>query len=372
MSTEAVSEARRQVEICNACRYCEGYCSVFPAMTLSRSFADGDITQLANLCHDCRGCYYACQYAPPHEFNLNLPKALAAVRQESWQNYAVPRAFARTFHTSGAAIAVAAVIGFALLIWAVRILTPTAGDAFYAVLSHNVMVAIFAPAFVLPLLAIVISVRRYWRAIGGKSVGISDVWAACASASRMRNLSGGHGEGCNFEDQDRFSNARRGHHHLVMYGFLLCFAATTVATIMHYGFDRPAPYALFSLPKILGLAGGISLAVGTIGLAVLKLRSDKLPANTQTWGGEMAFIVLLFTVSTSGLALYLGRESSLLAEFLAFHLGAVLAFFLLMPYSKMVHGFFRLAALTFDEQQKRAGGPGSMSRGVGPERRGVY
>lgn len=50
--TEAVQEARRQIEICNACRYCEGYCSVFPAINRQRAFADGDITQLANLCQN--------------------------------------------------------------------------------------------------------------------------------------------------------------------------------------------------------------------------------------------------------------------------------------------------------------------------------
>ena len=79
--TEAMQEARREMEICNACRYCEGYCAVFPAMTLHRSFADGDLNYLANLCHGCRGCYYACQYAPPHEFGINLPRTLAEVRQ---------------------------------------------------------------------------------------------------------------------------------------------------------------------------------------------------------------------------------------------------------------------------------------------------
>ena len=62
MQTDSIQEARRQIEICNACRYCEGYCSVFPAINRERAFADGDVTQLANLCHNCRGCYYACQY----------------------------------------------------------------------------------------------------------------------------------------------------------------------------------------------------------------------------------------------------------------------------------------------------------------------
>ncbi|MCG7522824.1 4Fe-4S ferredoxin, partial [Ruegeria sp. Ofav3-42] len=66
MQTDLIQEARRQAEICNACRYCEGYCSVFPSLHAERAFSDGDITQLANLCHNCRGCYYACQYTAPH------------------------------------------------------------------------------------------------------------------------------------------------------------------------------------------------------------------------------------------------------------------------------------------------------------------
>ena len=109
----AIEEAARQVNICNACRYCEGYCSVFPAITSARTFSEADITQLANLCHNCRGCYYACQYAPPHEFALNLPKALAEVRQESWQDFAFPVSLGRIFHRSGAAVAVLAVLAFA-------------------------------------------------------------------------------------------------------------------------------------------------------------------------------------------------------------------------------------------------------------------
>ena len=52
-----IQEARRQLEICNACRYCEGFCAVFPAMMRNKMFADGDISHMANLCHNCRGCY---------------------------------------------------------------------------------------------------------------------------------------------------------------------------------------------------------------------------------------------------------------------------------------------------------------------------
>ncbi|MCP3883415.1 MAG: 4Fe-4S ferredoxin, partial [Sulfitobacter sp.] len=97
MQIDLLQEARRQAEICNACRYCEGYCSVFPALQAERAFSDGDLTQLANLCHNCRGCYYACQYTAPHEFELNLPQALADVRQDSWEEFAFPRAAGKAF-----------------------------------------------------------------------------------------------------------------------------------------------------------------------------------------------------------------------------------------------------------------------------------
>ena len=80
MSTDNLAEARRQLEICNACRYCEGYCSVFPGVHRRRAFSDPDIKHLANLCHNCRGCFYACQYTAPHEFALNLPAILAGAQ----------------------------------------------------------------------------------------------------------------------------------------------------------------------------------------------------------------------------------------------------------------------------------------------------
>ena len=37
--TEPESEVSRQMQICNACRYCEGFCAVFPAMTRRLEFA---------------------------------------------------------------------------------------------------------------------------------------------------------------------------------------------------------------------------------------------------------------------------------------------------------------------------------------------
>ena len=350
MLAESIAEARRQSEICNACRYCEGFCSVFPSMHGLRSFSDGNIAHLANLCHNCRGCYYACQYTAPHEFGINLPKAFADVQAASWKSYAWPSGFAALFDRSGVMISASLALSIALLFWLATAVRPESGQGFYAVMSHSLMLAVFIPAFLAPLISISVSLRLYCLDTGVTAVSWKSLASALRSAGRMSNLSGGHGEGCNFEDEDRFSNARRWLHQAALYGFLLCFASTCSGTVLHYAFGIEAPYGLFSLPKILGVPGGLLLCAGTLGLAYLKTKADKNLGAAGLWGGEMAFVLLLFAVSFSGLALYAATDTVAVSWLLPLHLGTVLTFFLTAPYSKMAHGFYRLAALTHEAE----------------------
>jgi citrate/tricarballylate utilization protein len=42
-----VQEASRQLDICNACRYCEGFCAVFPALERHTVLSQGDVSQIA-------------------------------------------------------------------------------------------------------------------------------------------------------------------------------------------------------------------------------------------------------------------------------------------------------------------------------------
>jgi citrate/tricarballylate utilization protein len=347
-------EALRQVQICNACRYCEGYCAVFPAINRQRSFSTADITQLANLCHNCRGCYYACQYSAPHEFNINLPRALAEVRADNWQTFMQPRPLASAFQRYGVALATALVIGIALLFFIAKTYGDADGEGFYAVLSHTVMISIFIPAFVLPLVIIGLGIRNYWRAVGGQPVRLTHVFQAARPTANLENLSGGEGQGCNFEREDRYSNARRWMHQMCMYGFLLCFASTVSGTLLHYLFNSPAPYPFWSLPKLLGVPGGLLLTAGCIGLAWLKTRADSKLGAPSLWGAEMAFVLLLGATGATGLLLYAATGTSLVPPLLAIHLGTVLAFFLTAPYTKMVHAFFRFAALLRDAQIRDA------------------
>ena len=145
----ARGEARRIMQICNACRYCEGFCSVFPAMTRHRHFSNGTLDYLANLCHNCRGCYYACQYAEPHEFNVNVPKTFNELRARSWQDHAWPGFMARAFSANGLLLSLACALAMAFVFIGSALLSDADGffraypdGNFKAIIPHGVMVAV--------------------------------------------------------------------------------------------------------------------------------------------------------------------------------------------------------------------------------------
>src|SRR6185369_11018624 len=148
----AEAEVDRQMQVCNACRYCEGFCAVFPAMTRRLSFAKADVHYLANLCHNCGACLHACQYAPPHEFAVNVPRAMAAVRVQTYSEFAWPPALGALYRRNGVTLALATGLGLALFLILALLLNgslsgqPPASN-FYAVFPHNLMVALFGAVF---------------------------------------------------------------------------------------------------------------------------------------------------------------------------------------------------------------------------------
>ena len=349
MPTIEVGDAARMLRICNACRYCEGYCAVFPAMTRRLEFPSADVHYLANLCHGCGACLHACQYAPPHEFGVNIPRALARVRVQTWAAHAWPASFGALYRRNGIVVALALVAALTLFLVLAAASQGTwrhavAGGDFYAVFPHRLMVGLFLPVFVFVVCVLAVGVRRFYRALDAGTPGASAAAAAAHDVLTLKYLDGGHGDGCN-EADDAFTLARRRAHHLVFYGFMLCFAATCVATLYHYAWQQPAPYAWSSAPKLLGGSGGIALAVGSAWLWWLHRRRDPLHGNPAHAGMDRGFIALLFGVATSGLVLALARTTPALPLLLSLHLGAVLALFVTLPYGKFAHGVYRTAAL---------------------------
>jgi len=353
-SSKVLEEADRLMTVCNSCRYCEGLCAVFPAMEMRRAFSDGDLNYLANLCHSCGACYSDCQFSPPHEFDVNVPKTLAIARGDSYAAYAWPRALSGLFARNGVAISVivafcvaAFIVGFAAftdrqVLYGIH----TGPGAFYALMPHNAMALLFGAAFLYAILALLMGVRAFWRDIGepvGMRVDSGSIWQAIRNAGELRYLDGG-GVGC-FNEDDKPTDRRKIYHHLTFYGFLLCFAATCVATLYHYLLAREAPYAWWDLPVALGTLGGIGLVIGPLGLLAAKWQRDPVLADQARTGMDVAFILMLFLTSLTGFVLLLLRETAAMGPLLALHLGVVFALFITMPYGKFVHGIYRFVAL---------------------------
>jgi citrate/tricarballylate utilization protein len=367
--TAGEAEIARIMQICNACRYCEGFCAVFPAMTRRLELNKTSTHYLANLCHNCGSCLYACQYAPPHEFAVNVPQAMAKLRVRTYQDYAWPGALGRLYERAGLTVAFALSGGLALfMILAIamngRVIHEPLAGQFYAIFPHNLLAALFGVVFVFAIVALGIGVTKFWREVSPTRDGdLADIAAAARArlpavaeavtdVARLRYLGGGHGEGCN-EDNDAFTLWRRRFHQFTLYGFLLCFAATCVATLYHYLWNLHAPYAFTSAPVILGSLGGIGLIVGPIGLLWLNLQRHGLRADVKQNAMDRGFIMLLLLVSATGFALLLLRDTRFMALWLAIHLGAVMALFLTLPYGKFAHGIFRSAALLKFNVEKR-------------------
>ena len=278
--TKILEEADRLMTVCNSCRYCEGLCAVFPAMEMRRAFSDGDLNYFANLCHGCGACYTDCQFSPPHEFNVNVPQTLAIARAKSYAAYAWPRAFSGLFARNGLSISIIAALSVAAFIFGFAALhdrqvlfgVHTGPGAFYKLMPHNAMAALFGGAFLYAIVALVMGVRAFWRDIGepiGMLVDPPSLWQAIKDAGQLRYLDGG-GVGCVNEDE-RPSDLRRIYHHLTFYGFGLCFASTSVATLV-------------SLSS--GARGAVSV-VGPAGRAGHARRHRALDRARRPAGGKM-------------------------------------------------------------------------------------
>jgi citrate/tricarballylate utilization protein len=186
-------------------------------------------------------------------------------------------------------------------------------------------------------------------------IGLREVGRALHDAFTLKYLGGGADLGCTYPTEAP-SKLRRHFHHCTFYGFLLCFAATSVGTVYHYGFGWVAPYGYLSLPSVLGTLGGLGLIIGPAGLMVLKRRAAGSPVNTAATGGlDDALLVLLLLTALTGLLLTVLRDTQLLGVLLLVHLGVVMGLFLAMPYGKFIHGFYRILALVGYALEQRRG-----------------
>lgn len=352
MRADLLRNAARQLEICNACRYCEGYCAVFPALERRTQYDEDAVKYIANLCHDCRDCYYACPYAPPHEFAIDLPNVLSEVRIATYQE-ATPvgalRAAGRKVPRDLALSLAGGIVALAVAILATgdAVFSPQAGPgAFYRVIPWLLMVV---PGMLLGVwvgVALLIGAIRFFRATATGPWEWLDVRALAAAsweALTLRYLGGG-GDGCRYPTS-RVSNARVYLHTLVFGGFALTFVSTTIAAFYQDILDILPPYPLWSGPVVTGTIGGIAIIVGCAGLLTLKTIDDRRTGSEDMRGLDIAFLVNLALASLTGLLLLAFRDTAVMGILLVAHFGTLGTLYITAPYTKFAHFVYRYVAL---------------------------
>lgn len=357
---DLLREADRELTICNSCRYCEGFCAVFPALERRNLLDAGDVSQLANLCHDCRACFDACMYTEPHEFAINMPQVLSAVRLADYQRYVWPRTVPRIFRGwpgvfSGAVLGAlvilmvaAATNGFGALV------ASGAGPASpYQLVPYPAMLVLLLLPALYSVVVMALAVRRYWRAVGGAPDGLraGAVWRAVWYAATLRYLRGG-GEDCYYPDETTPSPARRHLHAMVAYGFGLCLVSTISAAVMQDFLGWDPPYDWNSVPVVTGTIGGIGLLVGCAGLLRLKARSAEVVSFAQMTVKDYGLLTALGFLALSGLATLLTRSTPAYGIVFLVHLSTVMLSFAVAPYSKFMHLVYRFAALVRDNLER--------------------
>ncbi len=357
-------EALRQLQICNACRYCEGYCETFGAMGRQPLLTEAGVSHLANICHDCRACYQACMYTAPHEFAVNIPLALSAVRVETYEQYSPPHALGRLLRrgTSGAAIlaaAFAAIVTVSIGTWRGfdNLAKETDGPgAFYVVVPAWLMITAGLVFGIAAGILLLVGQVLYWRDNyrGTLPWRYGRAWlSALRSAALLAAMRGG-GDGCYYPEKSSPSHLRRWMHSLTAYGFLLTFAATCAAAIYEHLLDRLPPYGFWTAPVLLGTIGGVMMCLGVAGLVYLKRTADVRLGDERARTLDYAFLVTLFLLAFTGLLLLVLRSTPAMPVLLTVHLGVVGAFFVTMPYGKLVHATFRFSALLKDRLELAA------------------
>lgn len=322
--------------------------------------AEGDLTYLANLCHDCRACYQACMYTPPHPFAVEIPQLMSAAREGSYEQFARPRLLARAFAGPAplAVLTLAGTAAFVLLAWvagqARAIFSPTnQTTSFNDVIPYAFMVVPFLLLTFFVIAAISWGFAAFWRQSHGPPLRSLSVWSTAAREIATLRWSKGGGDDCYYPDAEEPSATRRWLHHLTAYGFLAAFVSTSLAAFYRNILGEESPYPYAHPVVLFGLVGGIGMTIGTSGLLVLKRRATPLGTPREDKMNK-AFIVALDAASTTGLALLFLRDTRAMGALLVLHLGTVVALYLTAPYGKFVHAVYRSAAVLRSAAERAA------------------
>ena len=332
-----VNEAIRQLSICNACRYCEGYCYVWDAIEMKFIIEPGYVEHLANLCHDCRDCYYACPYnEPDHAFKLNIPKTLGNVRMETYENFIRPKILKKVLQKEGIITLLTIIIIFiaSLLYISSRFgiynfYKIPVTSVFPVYLFKGVSYFIYLYVAVLWIFEGV----AYWNEINdGKHMNSMGIFKAIYDAINHKNFWGG-GTGCKIPSENN-KYERPVAHMMVFFGFIIALISVLFYPGIISGY---AGYAYF--------IGSILLFAGSIGMIHIHMVDTKGLRSEKQSAIDYPFTVLLFFVGFTGILIPISVKTYIFNLNFLIHDVFILTLFILAPFSKFIHPLFRFLSL---------------------------
>ena len=359
-------------KLCMQCGTCSVTCGIspdrapFPRKEMAwatwglkdRLIGDPDIW----LCHQCNDCSTRCpRGARPGD-------VLASIRQEIIAHFAVPRFLGRWVKNPKfipLLLAIPAVL-LGLALWARAPIEEALGLStritdrivfpYSSVFPHWILNSFFLFFSALAVLAAVIGVLRFWRAMkaasvengigpSGKSVSASFV-AALKSIVTHENFTT-----CTTESS-RFLP-----HFCVFFGFIALLVVTfwVITNGLNPLIQGPFvyPFGFWNPLKMLANLGGAALLVGCALMIFDRIYDEH--AGTSTYS-DWAFLGTLLLVVLTGFVTELLHYARLVphrhvAYFI--HLVFVFALIVYLPYSKFAHLIYRSAALAFSEYSGR-------------------
>jgi quinone-modifying oxidoreductase subunit QmoC len=388
-----VGSGGEKLKQCYQCATCSVICELapdhrpFPRKEMiwaqwglkDRLVADPDVW----LCYQCGDCTAHCpRGARPGD-------VLAAVRQETVEHYAVPKLLGQ-WAGQVKYLPVMAAIAVVLLLSALAVRDPLVKfeplqpilsvmnhHGFYAALyPHWLLIGFFTFFGGLGLLAGMVGVVRFWRAMKAADVAAGRYQPALAVVPSLVKVLG------SIFTHDKFgkcgANASRRWAHLgAFYGFVALFAVSVWAVIALYVInplvpgtenDLHYPFALWNPWKLLANVGAVILIAGSAKAIVDRLhRKDDGGAGTSF---DWIFVWLILGVGATGLLTEIlrwiaepageaaGKVTFGTLCYVAYtvyfvHLVLVFQLLVYLPFSKFAHILYRTAALVYAEHSGR-------------------
>jgi quinone-modifying oxidoreductase subunit QmoC len=318
------------------------------------------------LCHQCNDCSKQCpRGARPGD-------VLAAVRQHTIREYAVPRFLAR-WMSQARFLPLVALLPVVVLVLALMARDPLAEAlgleahaAFYAeFFPHWLLIGLFGGFTGLAFVAALVGATRFWTAMSAadraRGVQVASAGIVASVLATLRSI----------VTHDRFGSCEAQHsrrlaHLAVFYGFLALFVVTVWAVIDLYlmpllGVPSLYPFDLDHPMKVVANVGGVVMIVGAAKVLIDRRRTGPGSAVTTAFDGYFVWLVL--GVGVTGFAAEVARfvagaePTAALATtgYTLYFVHLVLVFQLLvyLPYSKFAHVLYRTVAMVYAEHTGR-------------------